>query len=71
MVRIARWQIILLIIKDNFGDEKSFSDRVKNVNDKLNELVKTDSWLAKNWHGAIHLEELIKDTQTQSDLEMI
>ncbi|HAW2837529.1 TPA: hypothetical protein JLR14_001227 [Escherichia coli] len=37
-----------------------FSDRVKNVNDKLNELVKTDSWLAKNWHGAIHLEELIK-----------
>lgn len=40
--------------------KKSFSDRVKNVNDKLNELVKTDSWLAKNWHGAIHLEELIK-----------
>ncbi|MDN0669491.1 hypothetical protein FCX74_17200 [Escherichia coli] len=37
-----------------------FSDRVKNVNDKLNELVKTDSWLAKNCHGAIHLEELIK-----------
>lgn len=23
-------------------------------------MVKTDSWLAKNWHGAIHLEELIK-----------
>lgn len=37
-----------------------FSDRVNNVNAKLNELVKTDSWLAKNWHGVVHLEDLIK-----------
>ncbi|MFV9259014.1 hypothetical protein ABQ433_08095 [Citrobacter freundii] len=42
-----------------FEMKSLFSDRIDNVNDKLNELVKTDSWLAKNWHGSVHLEELI------------
>lgn len=37
-----------------------FSDRVNNVNERLNELVKTDGWLARNWYGTIHLEELIE-----------
>jgi len=37
-----------------------FSDRVDNINEKLNELVKTDGWLARNWYGSVHLEELIE-----------
>lgn len=37
-----------------------FTDRVGNINEKLNELVKTDGWLAKNWYGTVHLEDLIK-----------
>ncbi|MBJ9083272.1 hypothetical protein I5442_09185 [Citrobacter freundii] len=36
-----------------------FTDRGNNVNEKLNELVKTDDWLAKNWYGTVHLEDLI------------
>lgn len=37
-----------------------FSDRTININDKLNELVKSDDWLAKNWLGSVELEELIQ-----------
>lgn len=37
-----------------------FSDRVNNVNDKLNSLVKEDAWLSENWHGQVDLEYLIE-----------
>ncbi|MDQ1223874.1 hypothetical protein [Pantoea ananatis] len=44
-----------------------FSDRTINVNDKLNEIAKSDTWLAKNWFGSVHLEELIQKHPNSAD----
>lgn len=51
------------LLKDNkfILEMKSiFSDRVININDKLNNLAKSDDWLAKNWFGSVVLEGLIQ-----------
>ncbi|HEM7527089.1 TPA: hypothetical protein U2J52_003328 [Providencia rettgeri] len=37
-----------------------FSDRSQIVNEKLNDLTKTDLWLKNNWYGEVPLEELIE-----------
>ncbi|EGC0777329.1 hypothetical protein H8398_004519, partial [Salmonella enterica subsp. enterica serovar Anatum] len=36
------------------------NDRTDLINEKLNELAKTDEWLKRSWFGRVHIEELIR-----------
>ncbi|WP_258340841.1 hypothetical protein [Citrobacter amalonaticus] len=43
------------------------NDRTDLINEKLNELAKTDEWLKKCWFGSVHIEELIQKHPDSDD----
>lgn len=50
----------LLFNNDVILEQKLLTnDRTDLINEKINELAKTDEWL-KSWFGRVHIEELIQ-----------
>ncbi|EBI0547786.1 hypothetical protein FKO71_23605, partial [Salmonella enterica] len=51
----------LLFNRDVILEQKLLTnDRTDLINEKLNELAKTDEWLKRSWFGRVHIEELIR-----------
>ena len=51
----------LLFNNDVILEQKLLTnDRTDLINEKINELAKTDEWLKRSWFGRVHIEELIQ-----------
>lgn len=58
----------LLFNREIILEQKLFTnDRTDLINEKLNELAKTDEWLKKCWFGSVHIEELIQKHPDSDD----
>lgn len=61
MALVRKWQIICYLITMLFLEQKLLTnDRTDLINEKINELAKTDEWLKRSWFGRVHIEELIQ-----------